>query len=161
MSRPSWDEYFLSIAKEVSRRSTCMRRQVGAILVKDKRILTTGYNGAPRGLQHCEVSGCLRERLRLSPGERVELCRGLHAEMNALLQGAIHGVQVEGATLYTTDSPCVSCAKMLINCDIKRIISATDYPDALAKEMLAEAGVEVALMPGCLASAGRKGPNSP
>jgi len=158
MSRPSWDEYFLSIAREVSRRSTCKRRQVGAILVKDKRILTTGYNGAPRGLEHCEVTGCLRETLGLSPGERVELCRGLHAEMNALLQGAIHGVRVDGATLYTTDSPCVSCAKMLINCGIKRIVSSADYPDPLAKEMLAAADVEVALMPASLA--GRQGPNS-
>ena len=143
MARPDWDEYFMRIAFEVAGRSTCLRRQVGAILVRDKRILTTGYNGAPRGLPHCEEVGCLREAKGVKSGERHELCRGLHAEMNALLQGAIHGVSLENATLYCTTHPCVLCAKMLINCGVKRIVTCEDYSDDLGKEMLRAAGVTV------------------
>lgn len=143
MTRPSWDEYFLNITIEVARRSTCLRRGVGAILVRDKRILTTGYNGAPRGLAHCEETGCLREQHGVPSGERHELCRGLHAEMNAMLQAAIHGVEIGGATLYCTDHPCVLCAKMLINCGIKRIVTCGDYPDDLAKQMLKAAHMKV------------------
>jgi len=144
--RPSWDEYFLRITREVARRSTCLRRQVGAILVRDKRILTTGYNGAPRGLPHCSEVGCLREKEGVPSGERHELCRGLHAEMNALLQAAVHGIRIEGATLYSTTYPCSLCAKMLINCGIRRIVCTEDYPDRLAKEMLRQAGVEVVIV---------------
>ncbi len=143
MTRPSWDEYFLRITVELARRSTCLRRGVGAILVRDKRILTTGYNGAPRGLAHCEETGCLRDQQGVPSGERHELCRGLHAEMNAMLQAAIHGVGIEGATLYCTDHPCVLCAKMLINCSIERIVTCGDYPDDLAKQMLKAAHVKV------------------
>lgn len=141
--RPSWDEYFLNITKEVSKRSTCLRRQVGAILVMDKHILTTGYNGAPSGLQHCLDIGCLREQLKVPPGERHELCRGLHAEMNALLQASRYGIKISGATLYTTTYPCSLCAKMLVNAGIQRIVTITDYPDPLAKDILSMAKINV------------------
>lgn len=141
--RPSWDEYFLSITKEVAKRSTCLRRQVGAILVMDKHILTTGYNGAPSGLQHCLDIGCLREQLKVPPGERHELCRGLHAEMNALLQASRYGIKISGATLYTTTYPCSLCAKMLVNAGIQRIVTITDYPDPLAKDILSMAKINV------------------
>ncbi len=144
--RPSWDEYFLRITKEVAQRSTCLRRQVGALLVLDKHILTTGYNGAPSGLPHCLEIGCLREQLKVPPGERHELCRGLHAEMNALLQASQCGVKISGATLYTTTYPCSLCAKMLVNTGIKRIVTLTDYPDALAKEILSAANVKVEIV---------------
>lgn len=141
--RPSWDEYFLGITKEVGKRSTCLRRQVGAILVMDKHILTTGYNGAPSGLQHCLDIGCLREQLKVPPGERHELCRGLHAEMNALLQASRYGIKISGATLYTTTYPCSLCAKMLVNAGIQRIVTITDYPDPLAKDILSMAKINV------------------
>lgn len=141
--RPSWDEYFLSIAGFVSKRSTCLRRHVGALLVKDKRILATGYNGAPSNIRHCELAGCIREKLRIPSGERHELCRGLHAEQNALLQAALHGVSAEGARLYGTSQPCIICAKMLINAGIKEIVIAGHYPDKMAKDFLREAGIKV------------------
>ena len=144
--RPSWDEYFLRITKEVAQRSTCLRRQVGALLVLDKHILKTGYNGAPSGLPHCLEIGCLREQLKVPPGERHELCRGLHAEMNALLQASQCGVKISGATLYSTTYPCSLCAKMLVNTGIKRIVTLTDYPDALAKEILSAANVKVEIV---------------
>ena len=144
--RPSWDEYFLSITKEVAKRSTCLRRQVGAILVMDKHILTTGYNGAPSGLQHCLDIGCLREQLKVPPGERHELCRGLHAEMNALLQASRYGIKISGATLYTTTYPCSLCAKMLVNAGIQRIVTITDYPDPLAKDILSMAKIKVEIV---------------
>jgi dCMP deaminase len=139
--RPSWDEYFMRIAHEVAMRSTCLRRHVGAVVVLDKRILSTGYNGAPSGLCHCSETGCLRERLNIPSGERHELCRGLHAEMNALLQGARHGIRMEGATLYSTFVPCSLCSKMLINTGIVRVVAAAPYPDSFARGMLEEAGV--------------------
>jgi dCMP deaminase len=143
LSRPSWDEYFMRIAHEVAKRSTCLRRKVGAVLVHEKRILTTGYNGAPSGLKHCEEVGCLRERLNVPSGHRHELCRGLHAEMNALLQAAIHGISVSGAALYCTDSPCSLCAKMLINVGVESIYIDGEYPDELAAEFLKDAGVTI------------------
>ncbi|HET6441435.1 MAG TPA: cytidine/deoxycytidylate deaminase family protein [Phycisphaerae bacterium] len=136
MSRPSWDEYFMAIAEEVSRRSTCLRRQVGAILVVDRRILATGYNGAPSHVPHCEEVGCLREKMKVPSGERHELCRGLHAEQNAMIQAARHGVRIDGATLYTTLHPCSMCAKMAINAGIRRIVCHEDYPDDLGKQLL-------------------------
>lgn len=145
-SRPSWDEYFLSIARLVSKRSTCLRRRVGAVLVKDKRILATGYNGAPSNIKHCEVTGCLREKLKITSGERHELCRGLHAEQNALLQAAFHGVSAEGAKIYATTQPCIICAKMLINAGIKEVVMTGYYPDKMAKEFLKEAGVRVRIV---------------
>jgi len=143
MNRPSWDSYFLEIARVVASRSTCLRRQVGAVLVMDRRLLTTGYNGSPRGLTHCEEIGCLREKRQVPPGERHELCRGLHAEQNAIAQAAQHGISVAGGTLYVTHQPCVMCAKMIINAGIVCIIYKGDYPDALALELLNEAGIKL------------------
>jgi dCMP deaminase len=143
--RPSWDEYFSRIAVEVSQRSTCQRRHVGAILVLDKRILATGYNGAPRGLRHCLEAGCLRAQHSVPSGQRHELCRGLHAEMNVLIQAASHGIRVEGATLYSTSFPCSLCAKMIINGGVRRVVAQSDYTDDLAKELLAEAKVKTEL----------------
>jgi len=141
--RPDWDEYFMNIAYLVATRSTCLRRKVGAVLVKDKRILATGYNGAPSGITHCAVSGCLREQLNVPSGERHELCRGLHAEQNAFLQAAFHGVSARDAVLYITVTPCIICAKMIINAGVKTIIIDGDYADAMAGEFLKEAQVTV------------------
>ncbi len=142
--RPSWDAYFMAICRVVATRSTCLRRHVGAVLVSDRRILATGYNGAPKGMAHCaELGGCYRERMGIPSGERQELCRGLHAEQNAIIQAAIHGVKLENVTLYCTTFPCVTCAKMLINADVRRIVYEEDYPDELSRQMLGEAGVEV------------------
>ncbi len=120
-----------------------MRRHIGAVIVRDKRILATGYNGAPKGLAHCDEVGCLREQRAISSGASHELCRGLHAEQNAILQAALYGVQIEGATVYTTHQPCVLCAKMLINAGVKRAVYRDSYPDELAQEMMAEAGVRM------------------
>jgi len=142
-SRPSWDEYFLEMARLVSRRATCLRRSVGAVIVKDKRILATGYNGAPSGLKHCAEVGCLREKLKVPSGERHELCRALHGEQNALIQASLYGISVKGATLYATNQPCIICAKMLINAGIREIFSLDGYPDKMAMEFLKEAGVRV------------------
>ncbi len=141
--RPSWDEYFMRMAYLVSTRSTCTRRKVGAVIVKDKRILATGYNGPPKGLAHCDVTGCIREELNVPSGERHELCRGLHAEQNAIIQAAVHGVSIRGATIYVTNHPCVVCAKMLINAEIKEIVYAEGYPDDLAALMLLESNIKV------------------
>lgn len=140
--RPSWDEYFLDIVRLVARRSTCLRRSVGAVLVIDKRILATGYNGAPSGLKHCSEVGCLRKKMNISSGERHELCRGLHAEQNAIIQSALHGVSARGATLYCTNHPCIICAKMIINAGIARVVYKDGYQDPMAGEILKEAGVE-------------------
>lgn len=142
-SRPDWDTYFLDIVELVSRRSTCLRRAVGAGLVRDRRILSTGYNGAPSKLQHCLDIGCLREQLNVPSGERHELCRGLHAEQNAIIQAALHGVSTKNSTLYCTNHPCVICAKMIINAGITRIVIRDGYSDRLAAEMLREAGISV------------------
>lgn len=140
--RPSWDEYFMDIVTLVSRRSTCLRRSVGAVLVKDKRILATGYNGAPSGLRHCLEVGCLREQLNIRSGERHELCRGLHAEQNAIIQSALHGVSLKGATLYCTNHPCIICAKMIINAGIVRVLYRDGYRDSMAENLLKEAEIE-------------------
>jgi dCMP deaminase len=142
MPRPSWDEYFMSIAEQVSGRSTCMRRQTGAVLVKDKRILATGYNGTPAGLPHCEAVGCLREQRGIASGENHELCRGIHAEQNAVIQAARYGIPIEGATIYSTHQPCVLCAKILINAGVVDIAFRDPYPDPLSGELLAAAGVD-------------------
>lgn len=141
--RPDWDNYFLDIVELVSKRSTCLRRAVGAGLVRDRRILATGYNGAPSKLQHCLDIGCLREQLKVPSGERHELCRGLHAEQNAIIQAALHGVNAKGSTLYCTNHPCVICAKMIINAGIVRIVVRDGYHDQLAAQMLKEAGIRV------------------
>lgn len=141
--RPSWDTYFMNITALVAQRSTCTRRAVGAIIVKDKRILSTGYNGAPSGIRHCLEVGCLRESLQVPSGERHELCRGIHAEQNAIIQAAYHGVSVNNAVLYCTNQPCAICAKMIINAGIKKIYYQSGYTDALAQEMLSEAGIDL------------------
>ena len=143
MARPSWDEYFLEIAALVKTRSTCLRRQVGAVFVRERRVLATGYNGAPSGLRHCEEVGCIRDREGVPSGERHELCRGTHAEQNAMLQAAHHGVSLNESILYCTDQPCVLCAKMLINAGVKKIIALGGYPDELSIEMLGEAGISL------------------
>lgn len=142
-SRPSWEEYFMQITHLVASRATCIRRKVGAILVKDKRILSTGYNGAPKNLAHCSQVGCLRNKLKIPSGQRQEICRGLHAEQNAIIQAALYGINIKGATLYCTIQPCITCSKMLINAGIKKVIFQGEYPDPLAREMLKEAGIEL------------------
>jgi dCMP deaminase len=143
MNRPSWEEYFMQIARLVASRSTCLRRQVGAVLVKDKNILATGYNGTPSGITHCSEVGCLRQKLNIPSGERHELCRGLHAEQNAIIQAAKHGVNIAEATLYCTNSPCIICSKMIINSGVRRIVYLEGYPDELSLEMLGESAIEV------------------
>jgi len=135
------DEYFMRVAFLVSQRSTCLRRRVGAIVVKQKRILTTGYNGAPRNIPHCLEVGCLREQLGIKAGERHELCRGVHAEQNAIIQSAVFGVPIEGGTLYTTTFPCVLCSKIIINAGLREIVYAKGYPDDLSKQMLEQSGI--------------------
>ena len=142
-SRPSWGTYFMNITKLVAERSTCTRRAVGAVLVKEKRILSTGYNGAPSGLKHCLEVGCLREQLGIESGKMHELCRGIHAEQNAIIQAAYHGVSVNGAVIYCTNQPCSICARMIINAGIQKIYYQSGYADPLAKELLGEAGIEL------------------
>lgn len=143
MDRPTWEEYFMEIALVVATRSTCLRRHVGAVLVKNRQILATGYNGAPRGLPHCVEVGCLREQLGVPSGERHELCRGLHAEQNAIIQAAYHGVRIAGAEMYCTNQPCVLCAKMLVNAGIETLYFCGDYPDGLALQVFREAGTRI------------------
>jgi len=143
IDRPNWDEYFMGIAELISKRSTCLRRGVGAVLVRDRRILATGYNGAPSGMRHCLDIGCLREQMKIPSGERHELCRGLHAEQNAIIQAALYGVSVNGSTLYCTNHPCIICSKMMINAGIVHVIVLENYKDDLAEEMLKEAGIGV------------------
>ena len=143
IKRPSWDEYFIDIARLVSMRSTCLRRRVGAIIVKNRRVLATGYNGTPSKISHCEDVGCLREKLNIPSGKRHELCRGLHAEQNVLLQAALYGISLGDSVLYCTNQPCVICAKMLINAGIKEIIVSDGYPDDMAKDFFKEAGIKV------------------
>jgi dCMP deaminase len=142
MKRPTWDEYFMKITHIVAERSTCMRRMVGATIVKDKKIVSTGYNGAPKGLEHCLEIGCLREKMGVPSGERHELCRGAHAEQNAIIQAATSGTSMEGATMYCTDSPCSTCTKMIINAGISRLVLGKKYPDELGEELIREAGIE-------------------
>lgn len=140
---PTWDDYFLTMARHAATRSTCLRRKVGVVAVLDRHVLATGYNGAPSGLKHCEFTGCLRQQQGVPSGERHEICRGLHAEQNVIIQAAVHGVSLKGATIYVTATPCVICAKMLINCGIKRVVCGEQYPDGMALEMLRDAGVVV------------------
>lgn len=143
MDRPSWEAYFMGIAVLVAKRSTCLRRAVGAVVVKNKRILSTGYNGAPSGIQHCIDAGCLREKLQVASGERHELCRGIHAEQNAIIQAAYHGVSIKDAALFCTNLPCSICAKMIINAGITRIYFQSGYADPMSCELFDEAGVEL------------------
>ena len=141
--RPNWDEYFIKIAALVSERSTCLRHHVGAIIVKDRRILTTGYNGAASNTKDCLELGCLRDEQKIASGERHEICRAIHAEQNAIIQAGKHGENVEGGTIYCTHSPCIICAKMIVNAGIKKIVTYANYPDiGGVKDLLKEAGVE-------------------
>lgn len=145
--RPSWDEYFMQFAELTATRSTCLRRNVGAVIVKDRHIVATGYNGAPRGLAHCgDLGGCLREKLEVPSGERHELCRALHAEQNAIIQAATLGQSIEGASIYVTHQPCSICAKMIINAGIDKIVVKEGYPDEMAIEFLEEAGKRVIML---------------
>jgi len=141
--RPSFDEYFMKIAKIVATRSTCLRRQVGAVIVKNNHILSTGYNGAPKGFKHCDEVGCLREKLNVPEGQRHELCRGLHAEQNAIIQAAVFGVSIKNAIIYTTHFPCSVCSKMIINAEIKEIVYLEYYPDELSQKILEESNIKV------------------
>ncbi len=141
MKRPSSDEYFMEMAKLAATRSTCLRRKVGAVIVIDKHVLSTGYNGAPRGVSHCEEKGCLRINMNVPSGTRHELCRGVHAEQNAVAQAAYFGISVKGATIYTTTFPCSLCAKILINSGIKEIVYGEGYMDDLSKEILEETDI--------------------
>jgi len=140
--RPDWDEYFMRLADLAATRSTCLRRQVGAILVSGHRVLATGYNGAPKGLPHCLDAGCKREELKIPSGQRQEICRAIHAEQNAIIQAAQHGVPVKNATVYCTNQPCSTCAKMILNLEVDRIVFRSTYPDDLAVSLLNEAGFE-------------------
>jgi len=147
IERPSWDDYFMDITCLVAKRATCLRRAVGAIIVKERRVLATGYNGAPSHVRHCAEVGCLREQMNVPSGERHELCRGIHAEQNAIIQAAYHGVSIKGADLFCTNLPCSICAKMIINAGIVRIVYQSGYADSISKEMLAEAEVELVKLP--------------
>lgn len=142
-NRPRWEEYFMEMAFTVSTRSTCRRRSVGAVLVKNRRILTTGYNGAPTGLQHCESTGCLREEMDIISGEQHELCRGIHAEQNAIIQAAIYGISIKGTSLFCTIYPCSICSKMLVNASIVKIYYAGKYTDNLSEAILRESKTQL------------------
>ncbi len=147
MERLSWDEYFMKMAELAATRSTCLRRQVGAVIVQNKHVIATGYNGAPKGIPHCaEIGGCMREMRGIPSGERHELCRALHAEQNAIIQAATLAQSIDGATMYITNQPCIICAKMIINAGISRIVVREGYPDELAVEMLAEAGLKIVML---------------
>jgi len=141
--RPNSDEYFLKIASVVAERSTCRRHHVGAVAVKDKHILATGYNGAPSGFKDCLELGCLRDELQIPSGERQEICRGTHAEQNVIIQASLHGVSLEGSTIFATHTPCILCSKMLVNARIKRYVSFGKYNDNAFIALFKEAGIEL------------------
>ena len=143
MNRPSYDEYFMQMAYLAASRSTCLRRKVGAVLVKNKHVLATGYNGPPKGMKHCNETGCLRQILKVPSGERHEICRGLHAEQNAIIQAAVFGVSIKDSMIYITTTPCVVCTKMLINASVEEIIYSGKYPDSLALDMIEESGIRL------------------
>ncbi len=146
-TRPDWDEYFLQMAELAATRSTCLRRHVGAILVQDRRVIATGYNGAPSGLKHCIETGCMRQQLNIPSGQRYEICRGNHAEQNAIINAAYYGVSTKGATLYCTHQPCTICARMIINAGIRRVVHLGDFPDERAVQFLKEAEIEIVHIP--------------
>ncbi|HDP99342.1 MAG TPA: hypothetical protein ENN22_09190 [bacterium] len=143
--RPSWDHYFMKMAFLVAERSTCLRHHVGAIIVKDRKVLTTGYNGAARNLDDCLKLGCLRDQLKIASGERHEICRAIHAEQNAIIQAGVHGTAIYGGTIYCTHSPCIICAKMIVNAGVVRVVTCSDYPDdfSLAIDLFKQAGIEI------------------
>ena len=142
-SRLSLDEYFLKIAAVIAERATCRRHHVGTVTVRDKHILSTGYNGAPAGAKDCLELGCLRDELKIPSGTRHEICRGIHAEQNAIIQASLHGVSMADSTVYCTHTPCVLCAKMLVNARIKRFVSFGKYDDDTFLQLFQEAGIEV------------------
>lgn len=144
MSRPAWDEYFVRMAHLASSRSTCLRRHVGAVIVKDRMVLSTGYNDTPRGLHNCGDGGCERCASDTPPGTGHDTCLCLHAEQNAIIQAAYHGVSINGATIYVTHQPCLTCAKMILNAGLRRVVFAGEYPDPLARRVLEDGGVELA-----------------
>lgn len=146
MSRMPWPQYFMQIARLVAQRSTCLRREVGAIAVKDKRVLATGYNGAPAGMTDCLEKGCLRQEMGIPSGQRHEICSGLHAEQNTIIQAAVHGISLKGAEIYCTHQPCLICTKMIINTGIIAVYFADPYPDALAESMLREARIPCTML---------------
>ncbi|HNX28135.1 MAG TPA: cytidine/deoxycytidylate deaminase family protein [Syntrophomonadaceae bacterium] len=150
LTRPSWEDYFLQVADLVAKRSTCLRRQVGAVLVRDERIIATGYNGAPRGIAHCLDIGCLREKMCIPSGERYELCRGVHAEQNAIINAAYYGVSTKNAVLYCTNQPCLICARMIINAGIIKVVHRGNFTDDLAIVFMQEAGIEMVIKKGPL-----------
>ena len=145
--RPSWDEYFMKMASLVAERSTCLRHHVGAIIVKKKRVLTTGYNGAAKGVKDCFELGCLRDELEIESGTRHEICRAIHAEQNAIIQAGVHGTNISDSIMYCTHTPCMICAKMIVNAGIKEVISYHDYADEEARKFLQEAGIELKKVP--------------
>jgi dCMP deaminase len=140
--RPAWDEYFMKLAWLVAERSTCSRHHVGAVIARDKRILTTGYNGAAAGTKDCIELGCMRDELKIPSGQRHELCRAIHAEQNAIIQGGFHGINIKGSTLYCTHSPCVLCSKMIVNAGIKKVVACVEYPDPSFQELFEQAEIE-------------------
>ena len=142
-ARPDSDEYFLKVASVVAERATCRRHHVGAVAVRDKHILATGYNGAPAGLKDCLELGCLRDEMKIPSGQRHEICRGIHAEQNVIIQASLHGVSLEGSTIYATHTPCVLCAKMLVNARIGRYVSFGRYNDNAFIDLFREAGIEL------------------
>ncbi|PID28743.1 MAG: cytidine deaminase [Candidatus Cloacimonadota bacterium] len=143
MKRPGWHQYFMETALLVATRTTCLRRKVGAVLVKNNQIIASGYNGAPKGITHCSVTGCLRKKMNVPSGKMHELCRGTHAEQNAIIQAAVNGTSIAGAILYCTTQPCIICSKMLINSEISTVYIAESYDDKFALEMLKEAGIKL------------------
>lgn len=155
--RPSWDEYFMSMAELAATRSTCLRRQVGAVIVKNKKVLATGYNGAPSGLKHCLDIGCLRDKLKIPSGERHELCRATHAEQNAIVQAASFGVSIKDGTMYSTTHPCILCSKLIINAGIRKLVIKDKYPDPMSAEMLREAKVKIQIYKDSNRSKSREG----
>ena len=142
MNRPDWDDYFMEMAELAAKRASCLRRKVGAVLVKNKKVLATGYNGAPKDITHCEVTGCLREKLEVPSGQRHEICRGVHAEQNLVAQAAFHGVKTEGSTVYCTHQPCIICTKILINAGVEKIYFKNPYSDPFAEKLLEESKVK-------------------
>lgn len=146
MNRKSWEHYFLEISQLVAKRSTCIRRKVGAVIVKDKHIIATGYNGVPSGIDHCIDTGCLRDKLNIPSGEHAEKCSGLHAEQNAIIQAAVHGVSIRDSTLYCTHQPCNICAKMIVNAKIKEVYFKEDYPDPQTLALFKKAKIQVYLI---------------
>lgn len=141
--RLSVDEYFLKIASVVGERSTCLRHHIGAVAVRDKHILATGYNGAAAGIKDCLELGCLRDEFKITSGTRHEICRAIHAEQNVIIQAGLHGVSLEGATVYCTHTPCILCAKMLVNARIKRFVSFRKYSDDEFVKLFKEAGIQI------------------